>query len=99
MKKEDFILDLINDDGTATEYDILSITADVETDNTYVVYTDYTLLDNDDFKLYVSKLVEDDGNYSLEDVDKDEYDNIPNLKVAVDAANDQINVIDEEEGE
>lgn len=51
-------------------------------DEPIVIYTDYTLDQDNKFNVYVSKVVKEGENYFLEAVDN--YENIPEIREALD---------------
>lgn len=65
---------IITEDGQEVMCDVLSFYQDTKTEDVFVLYTDYTLDDNDKFKVYLSQLIEERGEYKLELVnDKERY--------------------------
>lgn len=54
----------------------------IEGENPIIIYTDYTLDENQKFNLYVSKIVKEEDHIKLEEIDH--YDIIPEIKVKMD---------------
>lgn len=74
---EDYSFTIINDQGIEVKCDLISIINDNETDQVYVVYTDYLLTKTNKFRILISELVEDEGSYILKDVmDKEKVEEI-----------------------
>ena len=62
----------VNDQGIEVICDLLSSYHNEDTDKTYVAFTDYTLEENNDLKLYIKELVQDGEENVLKDIeDKD----------------------------
>lgn len=71
-----------NEDGLEVKCDVLSVVNMENNSNPVVIYTDYTLSDDDKLNLYVSQLVEGpDGTSTLEQLD--DYEGIPEVQAAV----------------
>jgi hypothetical protein len=54
----------------------------IEGENPIIIYTDYTLDENQKFNLYVSKIVKEEDHIKLEEIDH--YDIIPEIKAKMD---------------
>ena len=54
----------------------------IEGENPIIIYTDYTLDENQKFNLYVSKIVKEEDHIKLEEIDH--YDIIPEIKANMD---------------
>ena len=65
---EDFSFTIINDQGMEVTCDLISIINDNDTNQVYVVYTDYLLTKANKFRILISELVENDDSYILVDV-------------------------------
>lgn len=77
-----------NDKGLEVKCDVLSVINDDE-DNTYLLYTDYTLNDQDEYNVYVSQMIEKgDKTYELESVVN--TDIIPGLQEVYDDVKKQL---------
>lgn len=77
---KDYSFTITNDDGMEIICDTLAL---IESqDNPIVIYTDYTLDDNNKFNVFVSQLVANGDNFSLETIDN--YQSIPEIKKALD---------------
>lgn len=74
---EDYSFTIINDQGMEVKCDLISIISDNDTNQVYVVYTDYLLTKTNKFRILISELVEEDNNYILKDVtDKEKMEEI-----------------------
>lgn len=71
MNIEDYSFTIINDQGMEVICDLISIINDNDTNQTYVVYTDYLLTKTNKFRILISELVETQQGYILQDI-KDE---------------------------
>ena len=70
MKYEDLSFTVKDDDGEDIICDILSVVPNDDNDEEpYVVFTDYMLDENDEFVLQYGKIVEENGEYTLQKVD------------------------------
>ena len=70
MKYEDLSFTVKDDDGEDIICDILSVVPNEDNDEEpYVVFTDYMLDENDEFVLQYGKIVEENGEYTLQKVD------------------------------
>ena len=69
MKYEDLSFTLKNKDGLDVICDIVSVVPDEETEETYVVFTDYLLDENNEFIMQYGKLVKIDDEYVLKVID------------------------------
>lgn len=66
MKYDDLSFEMINDDGMEVICDITAVIPNPDNnDEPYVIYTDYTLDENDNFKNYYGQLVDNQGQPSL----------------------------------
>jgi len=65
---DDYSFTIINDQGMEVKCDLISIINDNETDQIYVVYTDYLLTKASKFRILISELIEVNGDYVLQDV-------------------------------
>ena len=77
---EDYSFTIINDQGMEVKCDIISIINDNDTDDIYVVYTDYLLTKTNKFRILISQLVNENGDYILKDVKNE--DKIEEIKKA-----------------
>lgn len=75
---EEYTFSITNDDGIEVLCDTLGI---IEQEEPIIIYTDYTLDNDNKFNLYVSKVVKKDDNFILEKIDN--YENIPKIKNAL----------------
>ena len=69
---EEYSFTIVNDQGMEVKCDLISIINDNETNQTYVIYTDYLLTKTNKFRVLISELVEKNGDYILQDVKDDE---------------------------
>lgn len=65
---DDYSFTIINDQGLEVTCDLISIINDNETNQVYVIYTDYLLTKTNKFRILISELVQDGENYILRDV-------------------------------
>ncbi len=66
MKYEDLSFNIINKDGIEVTCDITCVIPNEENEEEpYVIFTDYSLDDNDEFIEQYGKIVEVDGDYVL----------------------------------
>ena len=65
---EDYSFTIINDQGIEVKCDLISVISDNDTNQVYVVYTDYLLTKTNKFRILISELVEENSNYILMDV-------------------------------
>ena len=68
---DDYSFTIINDQGMEVKCDLISVINDNETDQVYLVYTDYLLTKTNKFRILISELVEKEDNYILQDVKDD----------------------------
>ena len=83
---------LISEDYSFTTYDNLGNEVICDTlaiieyeDSPVIIYTDYTMDENNKFNLFISKVVESDGNFTLEEFTN--YEDIPVIKEAIEKLN------------
>lgn len=69
MKYDDYSFTIINNEGIEVKCDLISIINDNDTNQLYVVYTDYLLTKTNKFRILISQLVEENDGYILKDVD------------------------------
>jgi uncharacterized protein YrzB (UPF0473 family) len=70
MNEEEYSFTIINKEGLEVTCDVLSIISDDDS-RVYLLYTDYILDDNGNFRVLASELVQDKDQFTLEDI-KDE---------------------------
>ena len=68
---EDYTFTITNEQGMEVKCDVISVVKDNDTNQTYVVYTDYLLTKNNKFRILVSELVKQGDDYILMEI-KDE---------------------------
>lgn len=85
MNNDDFSFRITNQDGIEVKCDTLAIlTPESNEDNldeTYVIYTDYTMDSSNNLNVYVSRLVSDGESFKLEEIE--DYENFPYLMEAM----------------
>lgn len=67
-KIEDYSFTIVNDKGIEVKCDLISVISDNDTNQVYVVYTDYLLTKANKFRILISELVEENNDYILRDV-------------------------------
>ena len=66
MKYEDLSFDIINDEGLEVSCDITAVIPNLEnSEEPYVMYTDYMLDENDNFKTYYGQIIEENNEPKL----------------------------------
>lgn len=65
---EEYSFTIINDQGMEVKCDLISIINDNETDQVYVVYTDYLLTKTNKFRILISELTQENDSFILKDV-------------------------------
>lgn len=82
MEENNFSFNVVNSDGIEIKCETLAIIKPEEenTGDVYVIYTDYTLDNNNNINVYASLLVQDENGYRLEMIsDLENYSNLLNL--------------------
>ena len=81
MKYEDLSFDIINKDGLEVTCDITAVVPNPDNqEEPFVMFTDYTLDENDNFVTLYGKIIEEDGQSKLEQIeDKETIDKIKEL--------------------
>lgn len=70
MKYKNLSFDVLDDKGNKIKCDIISVVPNEENDKeSYVVFTDYMLDENDEFVMQYGKVIEENGEYTLEKID------------------------------
>lgn len=73
-RKDGYNFTVIDSEGREVICDVISLLQDEKTNELFVLYTDYTLNEKKQFNTYLSKLIETQGEYSLEKInDKNRY--------------------------
>ncbi len=94
MKYEDLSFDIINKDGLEVTCDIKAVIPNPDnSEEPFVTFTDYTLDPNDNFVTYYGKIIEEDGQSKLLQIeDQETIDKINELSKdeVVKYVNDQI---------
>ena len=65
---EEMNFTIVNENGIEVKCDVLSIIND-DNDKTYIIYTDYTLNENNEYNVFVSQIINEGENYKLEKVE------------------------------
>ena len=65
---DEYSFTIINDQGMEVKCDLISVIKDNDSEQVYVIYTDYLLTKNNKFRVLISELVEANGDYILKDV-------------------------------
>lgn len=65
---EEYSFTIINDQGMEVKCDLISIIKDNDSDQVYIVYTDYLLTKSNKFRILISELTEENGDYVLKTV-------------------------------
>ena len=74
---EEMSFTVTNKEGMEVKCDVLSIINDDES-NTYLLYTDYTLNDNNEYNVYASQMHNDENGFKLDEIEN--LDLIPGLQ-------------------
>jgi uncharacterized protein YrzB (UPF0473 family) len=83
---DDYSFTIINEQGMEVKCDVISVVSDNETNQIYLVYTDYLLTQTNKFRILISELVETDGEYILKDVnDAHKIEEIKNTSLTLHA--------------
>ena len=94
MKYEDLSFDIINKDGLEVTCDITAVIPNPDSsEEPFVMFTDYTLDQNDNFVTYYGKIIEEEGQSKLLQIeDQETIDKIKELSQdeVVKYVNDQI---------
>lgn len=77
MKYEDLSFTTTNKDGLEVICDILSVVPNpTNSEEPYVIYTDYTMDDNDEFIKQYGKVIEVEGDYVLKTIEDEKTINL-----------------------
>ena len=83
---DDYSFTIINEQGMEVKCDVISVVSDNETNQVYIVYTDYLLTKTNKFRILISELVEQDDGYVLKDVnDPEKLEEIKNTSLTLHA--------------
>ena len=73
MKYEDLSFDIINKDGLEVTCDITAVIPNPDSsEEPFVMFTDYTLDQNDNFVTYYGKIIEEEGQSKLLQIEDQE---------------------------
>lgn len=91
---EDYSFDIVTDAGEKVTCDTLAIiTPEGDNDeDTFIIYTDYTMDEDRNFNVYASKLVLNGEDFILEEID--DIDRYKNILIAVDEEYRKLNYIE-----
>lgn len=87
--EEEMSFTIKNDQGMDVECDVLSIIND-DNNNIYLIYTDYTLNENEEFNIYVSQMVNEGEEFKLTEVEN--KDLIPGFQEIYDDIRKELNL-------
>lgn len=83
---DDYSFTIVNEQGMEVKCDVISVVSDNETNQVYLVYTDYLLTKTNKFRILISELVEVNGEYTLKDVnDANKIEEIKNTSLTLHA--------------
>ena len=83
---DDYSFTIINEQGMEVKCDVISVVSDNETNQVYIVYTDYLLTKTNKFRILISELVEENGEYTLKDInDSRKLEEIKNTSLTLHA--------------
>ena len=83
---DDYSFTIINEQGMEVKCDVISVVSDNETNQVYVVYTDYLLTKTNKFRILISELIEENGEYTLKDInDSRKLEEIKNTSLTLHA--------------
>jgi len=83
---DDYSFIIVNEQGMEVKCDVISVVSDNETNQVYLVYTDYLLTKTNKFRILISELVEENGEYTLKDVnDQNKIEEIKNTSLTLHA--------------
>ena len=71
-RNEEYNFTVVNDQGEEVICDVISMLQDEKTGELFVLYTDYTLNDKNQFNTYLSQFIEKKGEYSLKKIESKE---------------------------
>ena len=74
---KDISFTVINDSGLEVKCDVLASISDDE-NKTYIIYTDYTFNQNNEYNVYVSQMIREGDGFTLERIEN--YELIPGLQ-------------------
>jgi len=74
---KDMSFTTINKAGLEVKCDVLAIINDDE-DKTYLIYTDYTFNQNNEYNVYVSQMIKNSDSFTLEEIEN--WDLLPDIQ-------------------
>ena len=86
---EEMNFTITNENGLEVKCDVLSIINDEE-NKTYILYTDYTLNNDNEYNVYVSQMIRNNDDFILEEVDN--FDLIPGFQQVYDDVKKQLSL-------
>lgn len=76
-REEEYNFTVVDDNGNEVICDVISVLHDEKNNEIFVVYTDYTLNDNNQFNTYLSQMIEKNGEYTLKGISsKTKYESL-----------------------
>ena len=76
-REEEYNFTIVDDNGNEVICDVISVLHDEKNNEVFVVYTDYTLNENNQFNTYLSQMIEKNGEYTLKGVSsKNKYESL-----------------------
>ena len=83
---DDYSFTIVNEQGMEVKCDVISVVSDNETNQVYIVYTDYLLTKTNKFRILISELSEENGEYILKDIsDSNKLEEIKNTSLTLHA--------------
>ena len=76
-REEEYNFTIVDDNGNEVICDVISVLHDEKNNEVFVVYTDYTLNENNQFNTYLSQMIEKNGEYTLKGISsKNKYESL-----------------------
>lgn len=83
---DDYSFTIINEQGMEVKCDVISVVSDNETNQVYILYTDYLLTKSNKFRILVSELVQEGEDFTLKDInDPHKLEEIKNTSLTLHA--------------
>ena len=84
MIDKEYTFTVTGDDGEQVLCDALAVIhRNEENAHTVLIYTDYTLDENEKIKIYVSEIVKENFEMKLNEIDEETYEEIPQVMEAL----------------
>ena len=71
-KNDEYNFTVVDENGKEVVCDVISIVNDEKTNEIYVLYTDYSINEKNQFNTYLSQLIENKGDFSLKRIESKE---------------------------